>query len=68
MWNKDEIKGKTDQLKGRAKQAAGDLANDDQLRDEGVADEAVGDAQKAFGTGRRKVGEAIEDVAKKIKQ
>ena len=39
MFNKDEIKGKVDQVKGRAKQAAGDLADDAPLRDEGVADE-----------------------------
>jgi len=67
MWNKDEMQGKVDQLKGRAKQAAGDLADDEKLRDEGVVDEASGDVQEAFGKGRRKVGEAIEDIGEKIK-
>jgi len=68
MWNKDEMQGKIDQLKGRAKEAAGDLNNDEQLRDEGEVDEAKGSAQEAFGKGRRKVGEAIEDIGEKIKR
>ena len=68
MWNKDEMQGKIDQLKGRAKEAAGDLNNDENLRDEGEVDEAKGAAQEAFGKGRRKVGEAIEDIGEKIKR
>jgi uncharacterized protein YjbJ (UPF0337 family) len=68
MWNKDEMQGKIDQVKGRAKEAAGDLNNDEQLRDEGEVDEAKGAAQEAFGKGRRKVGEAIEDIGEKIKR
>jgi uncharacterized protein YjbJ (UPF0337 family) len=68
MWNKDEVKGKADQLKGRVKQAAGDLADDEKLREEGAADEVVGDIEKAAATGRRKVGEAIKDLGDKIKK
>jgi uncharacterized protein YjbJ (UPF0337 family) len=68
MWNKDEMHGKIDQLKGRAKQAAGDLTDDENLKDEGAVDEAAGDVQEAFGKGRRKVGEAIEDIGDKIKR
>jgi uncharacterized protein YjbJ (UPF0337 family) len=68
MWNKDEMQGKVDQLKGRAKEAAGDLNNDEQLHDEGQVDEAKGAAQEAFGKGRRKVGEVIKDVGEKIKR
>ena len=36
--NKDELKGKAEALKGKVKQAAGDLTDDDQLHDEGVVD------------------------------
>lgn len=64
--NKDEMDGKAEALKGKIKQAAGDLTDNEQLHDEGVADEAAGDTQDAIGRGRRKVGEAIEDVGKKI--
>ena len=66
--NRDELEGKKEQFKGKVKQAAGDLADDDQLHDEGVADEAAGDVQEGFGRGRRKVGEAIEEIGDKIKR
>ena len=56
------------QLKGKLKQAAGDLTDDAKLHDEGVADEAAGTVQEGFGRGRRKVGEAIEDIGEKIKR
>jgi uncharacterized protein YjbJ (UPF0337 family) len=66
--NKDELDGRVDQLKGKVKQAAGDLTDDPKLHDEGVADEAAGDVQEGFGRGRRKVGEAIEDLGEKLKR
>jgi uncharacterized protein YjbJ (UPF0337 family) len=66
--NKDEIDGKAEQIKGKMKQAAGDLTDDEQLHDEGVADEAAGNVQEGFGRGRRKVGEAIEDIGEKLKR
>jgi len=68
MWNNDEVKGKADQAKGRVKEAVGDLKNDQQLHDEGVADEAAGRVQESFGKGKRKVGEAIEDLGKDVKK
>jgi uncharacterized protein YjbJ (UPF0337 family) len=66
--NKDELKGKAEAVKGKVKQAAGDLTDDEQLRDEGVVDEVAGDTQAALGRAKRKVGEAIEDVGEKIKR
>jgi uncharacterized protein YjbJ (UPF0337 family) len=68
MKNRDEFEGQTDQLKGKAKQAVGDITNNEQLHDEGVADEAGGEAQEGFGRARRKVGEAIKDIGDKIKR
>ena len=65
--NRDELDGKVDQLKGQAKQAAGDLTDNERLHDEGVADEAAGEVQEGFGRARRKVGEAIKDVGDKLK-
>jgi uncharacterized protein YjbJ (UPF0337 family) len=67
MWNKDEVQGKVDRAKGRAKEAVGDLKDDQQLHDEGVTDEAAGNVEEAFGKGRRKVGEAVKDVGDAIK-
>jgi uncharacterized protein YjbJ (UPF0337 family) len=66
--NRDEIDGKVEAFKGKAKQAAGDLTDDSNLRDEGVADEAAGDTQAAVGKARRKVGEFVEDVGDSIKK
>jgi uncharacterized protein YjbJ (UPF0337 family) len=66
--NRDELDGKADQIKGRIKQGVGDLTDDQRLHDEGVADEAAGDVQEGFGRARRKVGDAVHDVAHKIKE
>ena len=66
MWNKDEVQGKTDQLKGKIKESVGNATNDEQLRDEGTADKAAGNVEEAFGKGRRKVGEALNDLGDKI--
>jgi uncharacterized protein YjbJ (UPF0337 family) len=66
--NRDEITGKVDALKGKAKQAAGDFLDDPELQDEGVADEAEGETREAVGRAKRKVGEAVENVGKVIKR
>ena len=66
--NKDEMEGKAEALKGKVKQAAGDLTDNERLHDEGVADEISGDAKDTLGRARRKVGEAVEDIGENIKQ
>ena len=68
MKNRDELDGKVDQAKGRAKQAWGDLTNNERLHEEGVADEAAGNVQEGFGKAKRKVGEFIEEVGEDIKR
>jgi len=68
MPNNDEVKGKFDQLKGKVKQGIGDATGDQDLHDEGVADEASGEVQEGFGTAKRKVGEAVEDIGEQIKK
>ena len=68
MKNRDELDGQADQVKGRVKQAWGDLTDNERLHDEGVADEAAGDVQEGVGRARRKVGEAIEDIGENIKR
>ena len=66
--NRDELEGKTEQVKGKIKQGVGDLTDNERLHDEGVADEAAGDVQQGYGKAKRKVGEAIEDLGDKIKE
>ncbi|MBC8030915.1 MAG: CsbD family protein [Pyrinomonadaceae bacterium] len=64
--NNDEIEGKFDQAKGSVKETVGRVVNDRDLEDEGQADRAGGKVQEGFGTARRKVGEAIEDLGDAI--
>jgi uncharacterized protein YjbJ (UPF0337 family) len=68
MKNRDELEGQKDQVKGRVKQAWGDITNNEDLRDEGTVDEAAGEVQEGFGRARRKVGEAIEDIGENVKK
>jgi uncharacterized protein YjbJ (UPF0337 family) len=48
--NRAEIKGKTETVKGKIRQATGDLS------------------ENAFGRGKRKLAEAVENVRKSIKR
>jgi uncharacterized protein YjbJ (UPF0337 family) len=66
--NKDEIQGKVEAFKGKAKQAVGNLTDDPDLVDEGQVDEAAGNTQDALGRARRKVGEAVENIGNAIKK
>lgn len=66
--NKDELQGKFDQAKGKAKEVVGRAIDDEKLEHEGQVDNAGGDIQEGFGKARRKVGEAIEDVGDRIKR
>jgi uncharacterized protein YjbJ (UPF0337 family) len=68
MPNNDELAGKVDQLKGKLKQEVGKATGDQDMHDEGVADEAGGELREGFGTAKRKVGEAIEDIGNTIKK
>lgn len=66
--NQDELKGKGEQLKGKAKKAWADLTDDERLHAEGSADEAAGEARDSAGRLKRKVGETIEDIGENIKR
>jgi uncharacterized protein YjbJ (UPF0337 family) len=60
--NRDEMEGKFDQAKGAVKDKIGEVTGDRDLEAEGEAERAGGNVQEGFGTARRKVGEAINDV------
>jgi uncharacterized protein YjbJ (UPF0337 family) len=66
--NRDELDGKAQAAKARAKQVVGKAAHDEDCEKEGVAEEASGRARAAQGRARRKVGEAIEDIGKAVKR
>lgn len=67
MWNKNQQDGAVDQAKGRVKQAVGVLTDDQNLKAEGGVDETVGKAKSAVGDAQKKVGAAIEGLAKAVK-
>ncbi|MDX6613091.1 MAG: hypothetical protein QOD75_2277 [Blastocatellia bacterium] len=64
--NNDEVKGKFDQAKGAVKENVGHATGDADMESEGQADRAGGDIREGFGTARRKIGDAIEDIGEKI--
>ena len=64
--NKDELEGKLDRAKGSVKEAVGKAVNDQDLEQEGRADRTGGKIQEGYGTARRKVGEAIEDIGEAV--
>ena len=59
MTNKDEVTG-------RAKQAVGDLADDDDLKREGKADEAAGKVKRGLDTAKDKMDDAVDAVKDKF--
>jgi uncharacterized protein YjbJ (UPF0337 family) len=55
--------GIMDKVTGRAKQAAGDLADDAGLRREGKQEERKGDAKEELGNAQEKADAKAEEVA-----
>jgi uncharacterized protein YjbJ (UPF0337 family) len=58
------MSGKSEEIKGRVKEAAGALTGDDKLRREGKLDQATGKAKQAG----EKVVEKIKDIVKDLKK
>jgi uncharacterized protein YjbJ (UPF0337 family) len=59
MAAEDKTAHKATEFKGKVKQGAGDVLDDDQLRAEGQADEAEGNIKQA--------GDKVKDAARKVK-
>jgi uncharacterized protein YjbJ (UPF0337 family) len=60
--------GKTDEVKGRIKEAAGALTGDDKLREEGKTDQAVGKVKQVVEKAVDNVQKAADAAADKAKQ
>jgi len=60
--------GKTDQAKGRVKQAAGDLTDNDSLRREGKVDETTGKIKEAVGKAADKAEDVIDGARDAVKR
>ena len=55
-----------DQVKGKVKQAVGDLTDNDDLKEEGKADEKAGDVKGLLDDVRGKADDLVDDVKDKI--
>ncbi|MDI1241201.1 MAG: CsbD family protein [bacterium] len=66
IFNNDEVKGKWEQAKGTVKDKFGEATGDRELEAEGEAQDAGGEAQEGWGKVKRKVSDAVEDVADAI--
>jgi uncharacterized protein YjbJ (UPF0337 family) len=66
--NRDEREGKEKNVAGRIKQATGTLTGNQDLENEGADERAEGNVQEGLGRGRRKLGEALEDLGDEIKR
>ena len=55
-----------DQAKGRVKQAAGDLTDNDDLKREGKGDELLGKAKEALDDLREKADDAMDRVKERV--
>ena len=54
--------GKADEVKGRIKEAAGALTGNDELREEGKKDQAVGKTKQAV----QKVADTVKETVDKV--
>jgi len=54
--------GKTDQMKGKAKEAVGDLTGNKDLKSEGIADRQAGEVKEKLGKVEERVEEGIDNV------
>jgi len=52
--------GKSDQAKGRVKEAAGALTDDEKLKREGKRDQSAGKLKQAIGKVKKKADKAVE--------
>lgn len=55
-----------DEIKGRAKEAAGDVTDDDELKAEGKADKASGKVKDAVDSAKDKADDAVDAVRDKL--
>ena len=56
------MEGKKDDLMGRAKEAAGDLTDNDDLKREGKVDRATGKVKEKAGEAADKAREKVKDL------
>lgn len=59
-------RGKTDKIKGKAKEVTGDVTNSKKTKAEGLLDQAVGKVKEVASDVKEKTEEVVEDVKEKL--
>jgi uncharacterized protein YjbJ (UPF0337 family) len=59
---KEQVTGKLDELKGKAKQEMGEVVDDPSLQASGILDEATGKLKQAYGNLKDAIKTADKDV------
>ena len=60
--NKDQVKGRAEEVKGNIKEGVGQVIGNRDLEAEGEVDQAAGKVQKNYGDGKEKVKDAIDKI------
>jgi uncharacterized protein YjbJ (UPF0337 family) len=62
--NKDELKGKAENLKGRAKEALGSLTGNKERQGEGFIERVKGTVREKFGKAKREASSAASSASR----
>jgi uncharacterized protein YjbJ (UPF0337 family) len=65
--NRDEVKGKFEQGKGKIKDKVGELTGDQRLETEGEAEHAKGETRESWGKFKRGVSNVVDSVGDAVK-
>jgi uncharacterized protein YjbJ (UPF0337 family) len=60
IMNKDQVKGRAEEVKGDVKEATGKIVGNERLQGEGLLDQAKGSAQAGMGDAKEKAKELID--------
>jgi uncharacterized protein YjbJ (UPF0337 family) len=60
--NKDQVKGRAEEVKGKIKEAAGKTVGNDRLEAEGKVDQLTGKVKAGYGDAKEKVKDAIDKI------
>jgi uncharacterized protein YjbJ (UPF0337 family) len=62
--NKDQIKGRLEQVKGKAKEITGNVVGNNKLKSEGQMEKIAGKVQSNLGDAKEAVKDKVKDLTK----
>lgn len=60
--NKDQVKGRVEEAKGKMKETAGRVSGNPDMEDRGTVDKVAGKVQKNFGDAKERVKDEMDDT------